>query len=48
MQDFFKLKLGNMTMEENEKNFLEILRYVGFIKEEKVKTQILLSGLLTF
>jgi hypothetical protein len=37
MQDFFELKLGNMTMEEYDNNFLELTRYVGFIKDEKVK-----------
>jgi hypothetical protein len=39
MQEFFELKLGSMTMEEYEKKFLELLRYVGFIKDEKVKIQ---------
>jgi hypothetical protein len=48
MQEFFELKLGNMTMEEYEKKFLELLRYVGFIKEEKVKIQRFLSGLPSF
>jgi hypothetical protein len=37
MHEFFELKLGNMTMEEYENKFLELLRYEGFIKEEKVK-----------
>jgi hypothetical protein len=37
MQEFFELKLGNMTMEEYEKKFLEILRYVGYIRDDKVK-----------
>jgi hypothetical protein len=37
MQEFFELKLGNMTIEEYEKKFLEILRYVDFIKDKKVK-----------
>jgi hypothetical protein len=48
MQEFFELKLGNMTMEEYEKKFLELLRYVGFIKREKVKIQRFLSGLPSF
>ena len=39
MQEFFELKLGNMTMEEYEKNFLELLRYVDYIKDEKAKVQ---------
>jgi hypothetical protein len=29
--------LGNMTMEEYERKLLEILRYMEFIKDEKVK-----------
>jgi hypothetical protein len=48
MQEFFELKLGSMTMEEYENKFLELLRYVGFIKEEKVKIQRFLSGLPSF
>jgi hypothetical protein len=44
MQEFFELKLGSMTMEEY-KNFLDLLRCVGFIKEEKVKIQRFLSGI---
>jgi len=45
---FFELKLCNMTMQEYEKNFLELLRYVNLIKEEKVKIQHFLSGLPTY
>jgi hypothetical protein len=37
MQEIFELKLGSMTMEEHDKKFLELLRYVNFIKDEKVK-----------
>jgi hypothetical protein len=48
MQEFFELKLGNMTMEEYEKKFLELVRYVGFIKDEKVKIQRFLSGIPSF
>jgi hypothetical protein len=40
MKDFFELKLGSMTMDEYEKRFFELLKYVGFIKDEKVKIQI--------
>lgn len=35
MHNLFELRLGNMTVEEYEKKFLGLLRYVGFIKEEK-------------
>jgi len=48
MQDLFELKLGNMTMDEYERKFLEILRYVIFIKDEKVKIQRFLSGRSSF
>jgi hypothetical protein len=37
-----------MTMEEYERKFLEILRYMDFIKDEKVKIQKFLSGLPSF
>ena len=48
MKDFFELKLGTMTMEEYEKQFFEFLKYVDFIKDEKVKIQKFLSGLPYF
>ena len=38
MQELFELKLGNMTMEEYESILLELLNYVGFIQDEKVKS----------
>jgi hypothetical protein len=34
-----------MTMDEYEKRFFELLKYVGFIKDGKVEIQIFLSGL---
>jgi hypothetical protein len=48
MQDFFELRLGSMTMAEYENKFLGLLKYVGFIKDEKVKIQRFLSGLPSF
>jgi hypothetical protein len=48
MQEFFELRLGSMTMVEYEKKFLGLLKYVGFINNEKVKIQRFLSGLLAF
>jgi hypothetical protein len=48
MQEFFELRLGSMTMEEYEKKFLGMLKYVGFIKYEKVKIQRFLSGFPSF
>jgi hypothetical protein len=37
MQKFFKLGMGSMTTVEYENKFLGLLKYVGFIKYEKVK-----------
>jgi hypothetical protein len=44
-KEFFELKLGNMTIDEYERRFLELLKYVSFIKDESVKIQRYLSGL---
>jgi hypothetical protein len=48
MKEFFELKLGTMTMEKYEKQFFELLKYVDFIKDEKVKIQRFLNGLPSF
>jgi hypothetical protein len=48
MQEFFELRLGSLTMAKYEKKFLGLLKYVGFINDEKVKIQRFLSGLPTF
>ena len=45
MKECFELKLGNMTIDEYERNFLELLKYVPFIKDEAVKIQRYLSGM---
>jgi hypothetical protein len=45
MKEFFELKLGNMIIDEYERRFLELLKYVPFIKDETVKIQRYLSGL---
>jgi hypothetical protein len=45
MKEFFELKLGIMTIDEYERSFLELLKYVPFIKDEAVKIQRYLSGL---
>jgi hypothetical protein len=37
MKEFFEIKLGSMTMDECERRFFELLKYVDFIKDEKVK-----------
>jgi hypothetical protein len=43
MQELFELRLGSMTMGEYE-NKLGLLKYVGFIKDNKVNIHRLLSG----
>ena len=48
MQEFFELKLGSMTMDEYEKKFLELLMYMYFIRDKKVKVHRFLSGLPSF
>jgi hypothetical protein len=48
MYEFFEIKLGRMTMEEYENNFLDFKRYVGFIKYEKLKIQRFLRGFPSF
>jgi hypothetical protein len=48
MQELFKLKLGSMTMGEYENKSLGLLKYVGFIKDEKVNIQRFMSGIPSF
>ena len=45
IKEFHELRLGQQTMEEYTNKFLELLRYVRYIKDEKVKVQHFLSGL---
>ena len=45
IEEFHELRLGQQTMEEYANRFLELLRYVRYIKYEKVKIQCFLSGL---
>ena len=47
-KDFFELKLGSMTIDEYERRFLELLKYVSFIKDEIVKIHRYLSGFSSF
>jgi hypothetical protein len=44
MKEFFELKLDSMTIDEYERSFLELLKYVPFIKDEAIKIQRYLSG----
>ena len=48
MKEFFELKLGSMTIDEYERKFLELLKYVSFIKDDTVNIQRYLSGLPSF
>ena len=48
MKEFFELNLGSMTIDEYERRFLEMLKYVSFIKDEQVKIHRHLSGLPSF
>jgi hypothetical protein len=44
-KEFYELKLGQLTMEEYVNKFLDLLRYVPYIKAEKAKAQRFISGL---
>jgi hypothetical protein len=44
-KEFYKLKLGQLTIEEYVNKFLDLLRYVPYIKAEKAKAQRFISGL---
>jgi hypothetical protein len=44
-KEFYELKLGQLTMEEYVNKFLDLLKYVPYIKEEKAKAQRFISGL---
>jgi hypothetical protein len=48
MKDFFELKLGSMIVDEYERRFLELLKYVTFINDEQVKIHRYLTGLPSF
>ena len=48
MEEIFELKVGTLTMDAYENIFLGLLTYGYYIKDEKVKIQIFLSGLPTF
>jgi hypothetical protein len=48
MKELFELKLGSMTIDEYERRFLELWKYVSFIKDETLKIQRYLSGLPSF
>jgi hypothetical protein len=45
IKEFHELKLGQLTMDAYTKIFMELLRYVTYLKDEKVRIQCFLSGL---
>ena len=45
IKEFHELKLGQMDMKEYANKFLELLMYVRYIQDDKVKIQRFLSGL---
>jgi hypothetical protein len=48
MKEFFELNIRSMTIDEYERRFLELLKYVLFIKDETIKIQRYLSGFPSF
>ena len=44
MKDSFELQIGSMTINEYERRFLELMKYVSFINDEIVNIQRYLSG----
>jgi hypothetical protein len=44
-KEFYELRLGQMDMEDLINKFLELLRFVPYIREDKVKIQWFLSYL---
>ena len=45
MKEFHELKLGQKSMEDHVQKFMELLRYVDYIREERVKIKSFLGGL---
>ena len=45
IKEFHKMRLGQLNMEEYANKLLELLRYVRYIRDDKVKIQHFLSGL---
>jgi hypothetical protein len=46
IKELYEHKLGQLTMDAYAKRFMELLRYVPYLKDEKAKVQRFLSGLL--
>jgi hypothetical protein len=45
MKELFEIKLSSMTIDEYEQRFLELMKYVPFIKDKNLKIHRYLSGL---
>jgi len=45
VEEIYELKMGSMTDDEYTNRFLELLRYVPYLKEEKAKIHRFISGL---
>lgn len=45
-KEFYQLKMMQMFDDEYATKFLELLRYIPYLKEEKVKFQRFISGML--
>ena len=45
IKEFHELRLGQLTMEEYANKFLELMRYVRYIMDDRVKIQRFQSGL---
>jgi hypothetical protein len=48
MKELFELKMGSLSIDEYERIFLEMLKYISFVKDEIIKIQRYLSGLPSF
>jgi hypothetical protein len=44
-KEFYELKLGQLNIDEYFNKFLELMRYVPYIKDEKMKMQPFISGI---
>ena len=45
IKEFHEMKLGQLTMEEYANKFLELLRFLRYIRDDNVKIKLFLSGL---
>ena len=45
IKEFYELRFGQQTMKEYANKFLELLRYVRYIKDDGVKIQRFMSGI---